>query len=512
MIQGILGMTDVCLQENDPTRIKESLRMISRSGDLLHNLLTDLLSFSKNQAGQALALDEKRFRLGDIAAQIRAIFGNQAHHSGVDLQITYVPPVPSSEATPIGEPQTKAKRMKNTMVFGDPSRILQVVINLVGNSLKFTPRGGKVDLIIRQLHEPAMPDQWDSLVADRELDSWSKYAKDLVSEEEDSDLDYPRDTSPVEFEFEVQDTGPGIEKALQEQIFKPFVQGDVSLARKHGGTGLGLSICSQLAELMAGQISLKSEMGHGSKFTMNLPLHIIKEGQEDIDSASVTVVSSVSPTIASVTEHDKIAPALLSQGDILLPESRRESVVPPDLSKTRLVGLSQPYFSIATPPALTPIEESPPKRKQSLKVLVAEDNYTNQQVVLRMLRLEDILNVRIAEDGQEALERVQESMAAKSPYDLILMDVQMPRLDGRRATRLIRQAGFSAPVVALTAFADEKNEQECFEAGMDFFLEKPIRRKELQRVLKRYSNDNNSLKSYVSTSDKASVSYFGPTA
>jgi osomolarity two-component system sensor histidine kinase SLN1 len=132
------------------------------------------------------------------------------------------------------------------------------------------------------------------------------------------------------------------------------------------------------------------------------------------------------------------------------------------------------------------VEAEATKRGDKVKVLVAEDNKTNQEVVLRMLKLEDVYDVTVAKDGQEALDKVMESMERQAPYNLIFMDVQMPNLDGLQSTRLIRQSGFSAPIVALTAYAEESNVKECLDSGMDFFLSKPIRRPALKHVLKTY--------------------------
>lgn len=123
-----------------------------------------------------------------------------------------------------------------------------------------------------------------------------------------------------------------------------------------------------------------------------------------------------------------------------------------------------------------------------IRVLVAEDNKVNQEVVLRMLKLEDIYDVTVAKDGQEALDFVKESMTipGRHPYNLIFMDVQMPNLDGLQSTRLIREIGYDAPIVALTAFAEESNVKDCLDSGMNYFLSKPIRRPALKKVLKEY--------------------------
>jgi osomolarity two-component system sensor histidine kinase SLN1 len=147
--------------------------------------------------------------------------------------------------------------------------------------------------------------------------------------------------------------------------------------------------------------------------------------------------------------------------------------------KPRLVGLSQPFFA-ATPSSSTvkdPSEQlaalesvAAHDSNTKLRVLVAEDNLVNQEVVLRMLKLEDIYDVVIAKDGQEAYDMVKESMAKDQFFDLIFMDIQMPNLDGLQSTRLIRQMGYSAPIVALTAFAEESNVKECYDSGMNHFL------------------------------------------
>jgi osomolarity two-component system sensor histidine kinase SLN1 len=138
-------------------------------------------------------------------------------------------------------------------------------------------------------------------------------------------------------------------------------------------------------------------------------------------------------------------------------------------NQPRLVGLSQPFFASNAPlespnsqvAAMKRVEAEATKRGDKVKVLVAEDNKTNQEVVLRMLKLEDVYDVTVAKDGQEALDKVMESMERQAPYNLIFMDVQMPNLDGLQSTRLIRQSGFSAPIVALTAYAEESNVKVC---------------------------------------------------
>lgn len=308
----------------------------------------------------------------------------------------------------------------------------------------------------------------------------------------------------LSFEFEVEDTGPGIPDALHSKIFEPFVQGDLGLSKKFGGTGLGLSICAQLAGLMKGSVDLKSEVGQGSIFTMVIPLKHLKSRADSTASSRNINLDTGSPRRSLSMDEPRarleetlsvrsVQPA--TGGPATTTTTAGAGPVAFDADhQPRLVGLSQPFFASNTPlespnsqeAAMKRVEAEATKRGDKVKVLVAEDNKTNQEVVLRMLKLEDVYDVTVAKDGQEALDKVRESMERQCPYNLIFMDVQMPNLDGLQSTRLIRQSGFSAPIVALTAYAEESNVKECLASGMDFFLSKPIRRPALKHVLKTY--------------------------
>lgn len=165
-------------------------------------------------------------------------------------------------------------------------------------------------------------------------------------------------------------------------------------------------------------------------------------------------------------------------------------------NKPRLVGLSQPFFATNLPPPRPSREDqmaaidravSNHEGHGKVRVLVADDNSTNIEVVSRMLKLEDIYDVTIAKDGQEAYDLVKINMENNKRFDVIFMDIQMPNLDGLQSTRLIRKMGYSAPIVALTAFSEESNVKECMESGMDEFLSKPIRRPALKQVLRKFA-------------------------
>ncbi|KAF2751463.1 hypothetical protein M011DRAFT_491914 [Sporormia fimetaria CBS 119925] len=542
-LNGILGMCAVCMSEDDPIKIKRSLGIIYKSGDLLLNLLTDLLTFSKNQVpGQSLSLDEKEFRLRDISSQVSAIFERQAKEGGINLQIRYEGPFEANtdeNGRQIGRGDLGPfglGRLKDMVLYGDQHRILQVVINLVSNSLKFTPSGGSVTVTIRcvgeatvsnsrkaslqsrqsstrnsksriresvSTHNPvsiAVPNQFDTATA---INAYDKNAYSHILAEDR--VGTPAAGRWLTFEFQVEDTGPGIPENLHNKIFEPFVQGDLGLSKKYGGTGLGLSICSQLAGLMKGTIQLKSEVGHGSVFTMSIPLKHLTSRADSTASSSINLgeANRISrATSLEETHHRRASDDALSGASV---HSTMSNPLPGNAapngpvafdtdSKPRLVGLSQPFFA-PNPPLESPNSQSAAmqrvaaeatKRGDKVRVLVAEDNKTNQEVVLRMLKLEDVYDVTVAKDGQEALDKVKESMERQTPYNLIFMDVQMPNLDGLQSTRLIRQSGFSAPIVALTAYSEDSNIRECYDSGMDFFLSKPIRRPALKHVLKTY--------------------------
>lgn len=517
-LNGILGMCAVCMQEDDPMRLKRSLGIIYKSGDLLLNLLTDLLTFSKNQVGQSLHLDEKDFRLRDISSQVLAIFEKQAKEGQIDLRVEFegvqhlTADETSPERTQTQDGPAGTGRMRDMILWGDVHRILQIVINLVSNSLKFTPKGGSVVLTVRCL--PEMPENMS-----RKSSMNSRISKAQSSRYRTSDgglsiakmstanainvKDKPhalahvsaheRGPSPpagkwLYFEFEVVDTGPGIPESLQDKIFEPFVQGDLGLSKKFGGTGLGLSICSQLAHLMRGTIGLRSTPGLGSTFTVKIPLRLVKSRVDSSASSAVENFDSVSRT-SSVDNMRPSTPGFPPTAERTgTGATTTETHAPPRAaggtsinndSQPRLVGLRQPFFASSQPlespgsqPAAMKQISDEATRGGKLRVLVAEDNKVNQEVVLRMLKLEDIYDVTVARDGQEALDMVKESMSGEDsqPFNLIFMDVQMPNVDGLQSTRLIREIGYQAPIVALTAFAEESNIKDCLDSGMNYFL------------------------------------------
>ncbi len=449
-LNGILGMCAVCMQEDDHTKIKRSLGIIYKSGDLLLHLLTDLLTFTKNQIGQHLTLDEREFRLAEVCSQVISIFEKQAKDGAIKLGVTYQGPQDGLETAGGAPLQTGfgpygTGRVRDMFLWGDQHRILQVIINLVSNSLKFTPPNGSVNVRIRCVGDaPERPEstrkgslhsrpskqsrrqsyrgsrRFGRMTSDsgssispsqrgREKAKYSDTALHIngtepktiptVAIRERSSTPPPVGARVLLFDFEVEDTGPGIPEGQQKRVFEPFVQGDVGLNKKYGGTGLGLSICSQLASLMKGSMELTSVVGVGSKFTMRIPLTFTKERADSTTGSTMDSRRNSANLNPHFTDnHSPIrqrSPSALSVTSGEAPPAINSFDTP---AQPRLVGLSQPFFA-----AISPLE-SPDKQLAAMesvtaqaalsgdkiRVLVAEDNKVNQEVVLRMLKLEDI--------------------------------------------------------------------------------------------------------------------------
>jgi osomolarity two-component system sensor histidine kinase SLN1 len=441
-LNGILGMCAVCMGEDDLERIKKSLQVVYKSGDLLLHLLNDLLTFSKNQIGQNLTLEEREFSLSDIRSQIVTIFDKQVREGHIHFAVRFLGPddmdlgldgfaeKPSESALPALGPAGTG-RLKDMRLWGDQHRILQVLINLVSNSLKFTPEDGKVEVRIKCLDEIESSSEGsrnDSLVSKQgsrgsrnrhRVGSGSntsvasrlhtggsaskpagtalvinpmapKTAQQQVHIRERSPTPPPAGARTLLFEFEVEDTGPGIPPADQERVFEPFVQGDMGMSKKYGGTGLGLSICSQLASTMGGSITLHSVEGTGSTFTMRIPLKFVKT------RAPSTASSDVGSRPASVFASDDsrvLKKASRNVSPIRTAINSNKAIGIEKDPQPRLVGLSQPFFAAGpiTPPGLSSQDQldaldqvaSSKNPGDKIRVLVAEDNLVNQEVVLR---------------------------------------------------------------------------------------------------------------------------------
>ena len=354
-MNGILGMTELLLDTSLTPEQREYLLLVKSSTDALLRIINDILDFSKVEAGK-LSLDPAPFDLPRCLHGTARAFDLRARAKGIRLSVEVAPDVPET-------------------VVGDVGRVRQIIINLVGNAVKFTERG---QVTLRARREAPGDD-------------------------------------PVRIHFAVEDTGIGVTPDQKATIFDPFTQADGSTTRRYGGTGLGLSIAARLVDLMGGRTWVESEVGQGSTFHFTAAFEAARGRQ--------------SPSVVART--------------------------------------------------LVPDEKPAPARR--LHVLLAEDNIVNQKVARGMLEKAGH-TVRVAGNGRQAVE-----VWAREGFDVILMDVQMPEMDGLAATAAIRAReraqGGRTPIVALTAHAMEGDRERCLAAGMDGYLTKPLRADELARVL-----------------------------
>lgn len=288
-------------------------------------------------------------------------------------------------------------------------------------------------------------------------------------------------------QIEVKDTGSGIEPALQEKVFEPFVQGDQTLSRSYGGTGLGLSICRQLAKMMHGTLTLNSTIGKGSTFIFTVPLPqngeiVVPESEmdefcNDEFNPNAKVNRKVLFDIKDADENTEERKPLT--------DSSEQPASPPKPSRLKSYSTIRSTSTLAV--NLLP-GDSCLDNLSHLNIMVAEDNLVNQEVIKRMLRLEGFNNITMANNGAEAVDLVKSSYDTLNFYDIVFMDVQMPKMDGLTATKIIRNnLQFKKPIIALTAFADESNVKECLNSGMSGFLSKPIKRTNLRKIITEFS-------------------------
>lgn len=491
-MNAIIGITDLLLQSNRSPQEAEYLEMIQQSGQSLLTLINDILDFSKIEAGK-LTLQEQWFDLRDRLGDTARTLAFRAHEKGLDLVLNIDPEVP-------------------WQVLGDPHRLRQIIVNLVGNAIKFTDVGEVIVDI------------------------------DLIESDEDSAL----------VRFSVSDTGIGIPKEKLESIFREFEQVDSSSTRQYGGTGLGLAIASKLVSLMGGKLRVTSVPGRGSRFFFELRMPWDKHAETDRPSQPLTgrVVM-----VAVHNEHnqDSIERMLRDWGaDVLAAQSNRQvfrllknqlevdrkvevllvETADPSGEETRLDGamLSRELnarlgddcpqiillargtrsdllnsFGGDRPESvmLQPVKETElleviltvlqmsnhqqivtgikTSRSGPLKILLAEDNPINQRLALALLEKHGH-RVTVVGDGEQAVDAIR-----KDTFDLILMDVQMPKLDGLQATREIRmlesRTGRRTPIIAMTAHAMPTDRQRCLASGMDEYLAKPIRAQELAQII-----------------------------
>ncbi len=359
----ILGFTDVLLGEdgfeNAPPDRAATLETIKRNGEYLLELINDILDLSKIEAGK-VEIERITCSPSKVVADVASLMRVRAEAKGLPLEIEYVGGIPES-------------------ILCDPTRLRQILINLVGNAIKFTEIGN-VRLQTRLVQNTARP---PSLL------------------------------------FDVIDTGIGMTQKQASKLFQPFTQVDASTTRKFGGTGLGLTISKRLAELLGGDITIGSEPGKGSTFSV-----AIETGPLD----DVSILENITETVAKSRQKAKVATA--------------------------------------------------PAVKLDCRILLAEDGPDNQRLITFVLKKAGA-DVTLAENGLIARDKALAAREVGEPFDVILMDMQMPVMDGYTATRKLREADYTGRIIALTANAMAGDDEKCRDAGCDGYATKPIDRAKL---------------------------------
>jgi signal transduction histidine kinase/CheY-like chemotaxis protein len=365
-MNGVLGLTNLLLDTELNSEQREYAVLVKSSADSLLTIINDVLDFSKIEAGR-LDLESIEFQLRDGIAPSIGMLAVRAQQKRLELICNIHPEVPES-------------------VIGDLTRLRQIIVNLIGNAIKFT-ESGAVELSV-----------W--------VDS--------------------RTPTEIGLHFVVSDTGVGIALEKQKLIFEAFSQADGSTARKFGGTGLGLSICSHLVELMGGKIWVESALGQGSSFHFTAFLGVGNPAETAAAGPLVEFASAVPVTDRAVQ-----------------------------------------------------------KEKRQLRILLAEDNAINQKIACHVLEKRGH-HVTVAADGRQAL-----SALDQAHFDVVLMDVQMPEMDGFETTGAIRArergTGVHLPIIAMTAHAMKGDRERCIAAGMDSYISKPLEINELIELLENFS-------------------------
>ncbi len=362
----ILGFADLLTADDLSDRERrEHVETIRRNGHHLLHVINDILDLSKIEAGK-LDIEAIDTPVAQVVGQVASLMKVRADAKG--LRFT-----------------AGCRRNVPAVVRTDPSRLRQVMLNLVGNAIKFT-EVGSVRLDVGYLAGP--------------------------------------DDAPGTLICDVTDTGIGISEAQGRKLFAPFAQADESTSRRFGGTGLGLALSRRLAEMMGGEITFDSEPGKGSRFTLRLPAAIA----EGVDPADV----SDAPTDDEADGPDNAAPLTLLSG----------------------------------------------------RVLLAEDGPDNQRLIAFLIKKLG-LEIEVVENGRLAVDRALGEAGRGRAFDVVLMDMQMPELDGYAATRELRDAGYTGPIVALTAHAMSGDRQRCLDAGCDDYATKPVHKTTLHHLLRR---------------------------
>lgn len=474
-LNGVIGFTRQMLKTQLTNSQTDYLQTIEKSANNLLTIINDILDFSKLEAGK-LALENIPFDFRESLEEVISLQATSAHEKGLEITLKIDPRIPEG-------------------VVGDPLRIQQVLTNLVGNSIKFTERGN-IDVSV-----------------------------EMRAQSGDN----------IDLQFMVKDTGIGISERQQAQLFQAFSQADASISRRYGGTGLGLVITQKLVSQMGGEISLTSRLHQGSTFWFTLRLHSTQmpmtesreeerlQGKElllvepNMQAAAVTqqlltqegihvtyraqlpdnakgydfvlLSLAVNQSYELETIENWLSRALHISANTVLAMPSTELALADQLTErfgivclTKPLGRRKLLQSLAEKQTLQPAPAmNPPSHteRSALSVLAVDDNPANLKLITALLA-ERVVSVTSCSSGQDAVD-----LAATRKFDLIFMDIQMPKMDGVTACKLIKQGELNAqtPVIAVTAHAMSGERDRLLNAGMDDYLTKPIEEHVLQQVL-----------------------------
>jgi len=387
----------------------EAAQTIIRNGEHLLHLLNEILDLSKIEAGK-MEISCIRCSPFAVVAEVQTLLGAKAKAKGLLLEVENSTAVPET-------------------IFTDPLRLKQILVNLVGNAIKYT-EDGEIRIALSF---------------------------------------FERSEGPAILGIEVVDTGIGMSREQAASLFRPFIQPDTSAKRRFVGTGLGLTISKHFAEMLGGDITVKSALGKGSTFFVR-----IEAGPcEDIDMVEKWPGKAVSE----------------GEGEETRPSMMPAAATPSDSGTA--AQMANTATSTPTTTSQSPSEEparkgvlTAKKKKLLAKILLAEDGYDNRRLISVVLEKAGAV-VEVAENGQIAYDKAIEAWKARQPFDVILMDMQMPVMDGYQSTVRLRQDGYPGPIIALTANAMEGDRDKCLEAGCNDYAAKPIKWAGLLDVIER---------------------------
>jgi two-component system, sensor histidine kinase and response regulator len=447
-LQGVIGMLQLAIDDEPSERRARQLETAKRSAEVLLGTIDDILDFSKIEA-RKIELEPVYFSLRGLLSDVMKPLGVTAAARGLALSYIVHPDVADS-------------------IWGDPLRLRQVIVNLVGNAIKFTPQG-EVTLRVSRFEEL--------------------------------------------LRFEVRDTGIGIDPEVRRRIFEPFAQADSSHTRRYGGTGLGLAIVARLLDVMGGTVDVDSNPGSGSVFTFTVRMSSDPVGAMPQRKAWEAALAGRSVLVVEKPDFSRacIAEILRSRGvfasafakaaeapdgrfacavtdDSTLPVEPKVIIASPlvhvdhPLQVSRPVGERELIDVVGVALGLTAeqseyVRERPIPAMKPMRILVVDDNEVNQEFVGEALQRLGHTS-QTANDGEEALAKLE-----KDEFDLVLMDVQMPGIDGLEATRRYRETGKRTPIVAITAHTGREERERCLESGMNAVLTKPIYASQLASII-----------------------------